>query len=350
MKKKVDIKKILICVFTVLAVICVIGLFSATSKGGSSHTSDDIPPSNDTNTDVVPSVPEQSVLTFTDYTGEGLSYSPNVDSYDYLWASVAKDGENDVFEIGKNAYAASSQLVYFDLDNSSDCNVYTVETNFKWSGNKNGVSGVNGPTWFYRFSLSNASGASNVDFLNLWFCSQENTDVFALVSSTSATVNDYLTVLNINQWYKLTIKYYVDEDYAAIFIDDKSVGFVNSVSPDYDSVCGAFEIENRGKVRDSIIYLDNLSYTMTKREVADSKETINFTIESTTYTAEADMTWAQWCASKYNQNEFIFYESEVITYRSLDFLDYLEYVYYSTGPKVNLDEKIIANGNYILGL
>ena len=89
---------------------------------------------------------------------------------------------------------------------------------------------------------------------------------------------------------------------------------------------------------------------MTKREVADSKETINFTIESTTYTAEADMTWAQWCESKYNQNEFIVYESEVITFRSLDFLDFLEYVHFPTNLRVNADEKIIANGNYIIGL
>lgn len=267
---KTKAEKIFITIVLGLFIIGVIGLMSSLfvngSSGGKHNNTSDSGNNGDTGTDVVPES-KDNTLTFTNFNGEGVTCSANVYTYDYLWTSVVKEEENDVFEIGKNAYSASSQLVWLELEDSEapeDCNVYTFETKFKWSGNKNGVSGASDPTWYYRFSLSDVSGDKNVDFLNLWFCSSQNENVFALVGSTQATVNDYLTVLNTNQWYKLTIKYYATENYATIFIDDNSVGFINSVSPDLDSVCGAFEVENRGKCRDSIIYLDDVSFKASK--------------------------------------------------------------------------------------
>lgn len=224
---------------------------------------------NETETDTesgTDSETEETINLLYDFSsggGDGLTYSENVDTYDYLSVeTVALDG-NSVLSVAKSAYSASSEVVWLALNEDTEDNTYIFETDFMWSGCQNGVSGETDPTWYYRFSLSNASGTGNTEFLNLWFCSQAGESAVAIVGSTSATTSDYLTVLNTNQWYHLTIRYNIDTDTATIFIDENAIGFVDSVAPNNDDVCGAFEIENRGKVRDSIIYVDNVTVTTT---------------------------------------------------------------------------------------
>ena len=233
------------------------------TEGDDTNADTDTTPGEDTedNKDTIPT--DETLLYNFSTSTNGLSYSENIDTYDYLWANTVKLDNEPVLEVGKNQYSASSEVVWLELYEDTENNTYVFETDFMWSGCKNGVSGETDPTWYYRFSLANASGAGNTDFLNLWFCSQTNEDVFAIVNSTKATTSDYLTVLNTNQWYKLMIKYNTVTDSATIFIDGTAVGFANSVSPDMDDVCGAFEIENRGKVRDSIIYIDNVRFSTT---------------------------------------------------------------------------------------
>jgi hypothetical protein len=41
--------------------------------------------------------------------------------------------------------------------------------------------------------------------------------------------------------------------------------------------------------------------------------TITFTINSTEYQAESDMTWAEWCNSKYNTGSYTVYNNKIFT-------------------------------------
>ena len=279
---KTSCEDIVSIVLTVAIVIMSLGffvtLFDFNNSGNladNSHTSSDADKNtnngtetdteNDNDNDADTDTDSKNLLyDFNSNFVEGITYSANVDAYDYLTVDVVKDSKTNssVLAVEKSAYSASSEVVWLALPENGYDDTYVFETDFMWSGCKNGVSGETDPTWYYRLSLSNTSGVENIDFLNLWFCSQTGENAFAIVGSTSATVNDYLTILNTNQWYRLTIEYNSQTNNALVFIDGNAIGFVSSVAPNADDVCGAFEIENRGKVRDSIIYFDNVSYVV----------------------------------------------------------------------------------------
>jgi len=83
-----------------------------------------------------------------------------------------------------------------------------------------------------------------------------------------------------------------------------------------------------------------ITFGFTATSSHEGKELITFTIEGTEYTAEAGMTWEEWCNSSYNTGNFYIFEQAV----------YNENHHYllseDTSDTVLKEESIISGANY----